>query len=89
MKSLTRSRLYFAWTIAGLCAISIIPALAVSGWFFIATFFFAFWYVWIIFRLLHCPHCNKMESLINLTYAIDHEYYCRFCGQKIMIEKEK
>ena len=46
-------------------------------------------YIVISFRHLHCPNCNKAESLINLTYAVNHRYYCRFCGEKITIGKEK
>ena len=56
---------------------------------FIATIFFTVWYVAIIFKWLHCPHCRHMESLIDLTYAMKHPYYCRNCGQKIVIEDGK
>lgn len=89
MKTISKKSLYLAWTIASLFAISIILSLTISHWIFMATLCFAVWYVAIIFRLLHCPYCNKMESLINLTFAINHQYYCRNCGQKIIIEKER
>lgn len=88
MKRLSVKNLYFAWAIACLFAVSVIVALAASNWFFIATFIFSVWYVVIIFKMLHCPHCGKMESLINLTYAMNHRYYCRNCGQQIILEKE-
>ena len=86
---MTRKKLYFAWFIACLDAGSVFLALIFSFWFFIATVFFTVWYVAIIFKWLHCPHCRRMESLIDLTYAMKHPYYCRNCGQKIVIEDGK
>lgn len=89
MKSLSIKKLYLAWLIACLFAISITLALTISHWIFIATIFFAIGYIVIVIKVLRCPNCNKMESLINLSYAINHQYYCRNCGQEIIIRRRK
>ena len=89
MKVIPQERLRIAWVVASLFAISLYISMGINHWVFIATFFFTVWYIIIIVKWLHCPYCNQMESLINLTYAINHQYYCRHCGQKIIIEKKR
>ena len=82
-------KLYFAWVIACLFTIFLILSFAISLWFLIISIIFMIMYIVISFKYLNCPNCNKAESLINLTYAVNHRYYCRFCGEKITIGKEK
>ena len=89
MRCIAIKKLYFAWVIACLFTIFLILSFAISLWFLIISIIFIIMYIVISFRHLHCPNCNKAESLINLTYAVNHRYYCRFCGEKITIGKEK
>ena len=85
---LTKRNLYFAKAIVFLAVISLFLAPLVSFWFLLAVFFFVLWFIILSFRLLHCPICHAAENLNNLTYAIDHPFYCRNCGARIVIEKE-
>ena len=82
-------KLYFAWVIACLFTIFLILSFAISLWFLIISIIFMIMYIVISFKYLNCPNCNKSESLINLTYAVNHRYYCRYCGEKITIGKEE
>ena len=87
MYKLTRKNLYFVWMVACLVVVSMMVAMTINLWLLIVTFFFLIWYAVISKRMLHCPNCKHMENLMNLTYAINHTYYCRNCGQKITIQK--
>lgn len=88
MKTLSTKTLYTAWAIACLFTFSLVLAFVVSRWFFIPFCFFIGYYIKMILKELQCPNCGKMESLLNLTYAMKHPSYCRRCGQQIIIKKE-
>ncbi len=85
---LTKRNLYFANAIVYLIAVSMVLTLLISLWFLIAVFFFVAWFIILCIRLLHCPKCCAYENLYRLTYAINHSFYCRNCGTKIVIRKE-
>lgn len=88
MKKISTKTLYVAWAVSCLFALFLFMALLLSHWFFIVAFFFLVWFIVMILKSLQCPHCGKMETLINLTYSINHQYFCRHCGQQIKIKKE-
>ncbi len=85
---LTKRNLYFAEGIVCLIGVSMFLALLISLWFLIAVFFFVVWFMILNARLLHCPKCHAGENLNRLMYAVNHPFYCRNCGARIVIEKE-
>ena len=89
MNKLTKRNLHFAWAYGCLFGITLVLAMTMNPWIFIICFFLIFGYVILFHKVLRCPHCKRGESLWNLTYAISHPYYCRYCGHKIIIEEEK
>lgn len=89
MRCIAIKKLYFAWVIACLFTIFLILSFAISLWFLIISTILIIMYIVFNFKYLLCPNCKNWESLINLTYAVNHRYYCRFCGEKITIGKEK
>ena len=81
MKYISAKNICVAWAIALLATISVVLALTISHWFFVAVIFFVIWYE------VRCPSCNRAYSLIKLTYALSHPYQCN-CGNRIEIRKE-
>lgn len=86
MKELTEKTLLIALLNAILLTIMLMCAILVSYWFIIPTLILFVASVIIIFKVLRCPYCGRRENLWNLLYAIDHEYYCRFCGCQFIIK---
>lgn len=87
MKNISTKSIYVAWAIALLATISVVLALTISHWFFIALILFVIWYEVFSSKVLRCPNCNRSYSLIKLTYALRHPYQCN-CGNRIEIRKE-
>ena len=36
---------------------------------------------------LRCPNCGGFENLDRLSYAKNHVYHCRHCGERINISQ--
>ena len=87
MLDITTKILHKAWIIICLFALSLFISFLFNYWFLLATILFLISFVIIIYKRLRCTHCNKMESLVNLTYAINHDFYCTKCGQRFEIIK--
>lgn len=85
-KYIPAKHLYIAWALALLATVSVVLALTVSHWFFIAFVLFVICYEIFTSKVLRCPNCNKAYSLIKLTYAINNPYRCN-CGNRITIQK--
>lgn len=78
--------IYIAWVLALLATASVVLALTISRWFFIALILFVILYEVFTSKVLRCPNCNRAYSLIRLTSAINHPYHCN-CGNRITIHK--
>lgn len=78
--------LYIAWMLALLATVSVVLALTISHWLFIALVLFVIGYEIFTSKVLRCPNCNRAYSLIKLTYAINNPYQCN-CGNRITIQK--
>lgn len=87
MKYISTKNIYLAWVIALLATISVVLALTISHWFFVAVIFFVVCYEIFSSKVLRCPNCNRAYSLIKLTYSLSHPYQCN-CGNRIAIHKE-
>ena len=85
-KHISAKNLYIAWALALLATVSVVLALTISRWFFIALILFVIWYEVFTSKVLRCPNCNRAYSLIKLTYAINTPYRCN-CGNRITIQK--
>ena len=85
-KHISAKSLYVAWAIALLATVSVVLALTISHWFFIALVLLVIWYEIFTSKVLRCPNCNRAYSLIKLTSAINHPYHCN-CGNSISIHK--
>ena len=85
-KHISAKNLYIAWALALLATVSVVLALTISRWFFIALILFVIWYEVFTSKVLRCPNCNRAYSLIKLTSAINHPYHCN-CGNSISIHK--
>lgn len=87
MKHISSKSIFAAWVIALLATVSLVLALTISHWFFVALIFFVIWYEVFSSKVLRCPSCNRAYSLIKLTFALSHPYQCN-CGNIIEIRKE-
>ena len=85
-KHISVKSIYAAWAIALLATTSVVLALTISRWFFIALILFVIWYEVFTSKVLRCPNCNRAYSLIKLTYEINNPYQCN-CGNRITIQK--
>ena len=85
-KHISVKSIYAAWAIALLATTSVVLALTISHWFFVALILFVIWYEIFTSKVLRCPNCNRAYSLIKLTSAINHPYHCN-CGNSISIHK--
>ena len=85
-KHISVKSIYAAWAIALLATASVVLALTISRWFFIALILFVILYEVFTSKVLRCPNCNRAYSLIRLTSAINHPYHCN-CGNSISIHK--
>ena len=85
-KNISAKSIYIAWVLALLATASVVLALTISHWFFIALILFVIWYEVLTSKVLRCPNCNRAYSLIKLTSAIKNPYQCN-CGNKIAIQK--
>ena len=85
-KHISAKNLYIAWALALLATVSVVLALTISHWLFIALILFVIWYEVFTSKVLRCPNCNRAYSLIKLTYAINTPYQCN-CGNRITIHK--
>ena len=85
-KNISAKSIYIAWVLALLATASVVLALTISRWFFIALILFVILYEVFTSKVLRCPNCNRSYSLIRLTSAINHPYHCN-CGHSISIHK--
>ena len=85
-KNISAKSIYIAWVLALLATASVVLALTISHWFFIALILFVILYAVFTSKVLRCPNCNRSYSLIRLTSAINHPYHCN-CGHSISIHK--
>ncbi len=83
---LSTKSIYVAWVLALLATLSVVLALTISYWFFIAVALFIIWYEVFSSKVFRCPNCNRAYSLIRLTSAINHPCQCN-CGNRIAIHK--
>lgn len=76
-------------TLAFIC-ILIFVACLIGGFFFKPSFILAILglatYLWIDKKYLRCPACGGFENLERLSYAENHVYHCRHCGEIIKID---
>lgn len=87
MRELTTKTLLIAWIIGFLFTTMFMLSILVNYWFSIAALFLLICHVVMLLKVLRCPNCNKMQNVLDLTYAINHEYHCRFCGSQIIIQR--
>ena len=85
-KNISAKSIYIAWVLALLATASVVLALTISHWFFIALILFVILYEVFTSKVLRCPNCNRPYSLVRLTSAINHPYHCN-CGHSISIHK--
>ena len=85
-KNISAKSIYIAWVLALLATASVVLALTISRWFFIALILFVVWYEVFTSKVLRCPKCNRAYSLIKLTSAINSPYQCN-CGHSISVHK--
>ena len=85
-KNISAKSIYIAWVLALLATASVVLALTISHWFFIALILFVILYEVFTSKVLRCHNCNRSYSLIRLTSAINHPYHCN-CGHSISIHK--
>lgn len=88
MKELTVKTLLIALILSILFTIMLMDAIFVSYWFIIPALFPFVGFIIMVVKILRCPYCGRRENLGNLFYAINHEYYCRFCGCQFIIKKK-
>lgn len=86
MKVLPRKRLFTAWVVSGSYSLCLMLALLVSHYFFIPFALLLALYFALCRKTLRCPSCGTVHSLINLTYAMNHPFFCYHCGERIVIE---
>lgn len=76
------------WVVVIIIIISIVMGAIISKLFFIlASLAFAFYWVYSSKRLV-CKKCGHRDNLEQFTRAINHDVYCRFCGNRIIVLKE-
>lgn len=85
-KNISAKSIYIAWVLALLATASVVLALTISHWFFIALILFVIWYEVFTSKVSRCPNCNRAYSLIKLTSAINYPYQCN-CGHSISVHK--
>ena len=85
-KNISAKSIYIAWVLALLATVSVVLALTISHWFFIAFILLVIWYEVFTSKVLRCPNCNRAYSLIRLTTAINQPYHCN-CGHSISVHK--
>lgn len=54
---------------------------------FILTGLLTFSYILFDRQRLRCPNCGGFENLDRLSYAKNHVYHCRHCGERINISQ--
>ena len=86
MKNISTKSIYVAWAIALLATISVVLALTISHWFFVAVIFFVIWYEVFSSKVLRCPNCNKtiLMRIADGSSAVV-EIKCRSCKQTTKI----